>query len=115
MILRRKHLECTVGGSDKLYNLVLTDDDWTQPRYKITAAYGRRGAVLKNVTKGTFFAFTYAEEAFEKLVLEKTKKGYTDAQVRTSNTQATANLKKKKSIQPEENEPVNFRRISFEL
>lgn len=65
----------TEGSSDKVYQLQLQakDDGWV-----VNFQYGRRGSTLKADTKTpTPVDFVTARKAYDKLLQEKTKKGYT--------------------------------------
>lgn len=65
----------TEGSSDKVYQLQLQakDDGWV-----VNFQYGRRGSTLKADTKTpTPVDFATARKAYDKLLQEKTKKGYT--------------------------------------
>lgn len=65
----------TEGSSDKVYNAMLTQRDggWV-----VNFAYGRRGKALTTGTKTEKpVGYAAAEKIFEKLVREKTAKGYT--------------------------------------
>jgi predicted DNA-binding WGR domain protein len=63
--------------SDKIYEVDLCQ--LGEDRYLVNFRYGRRGSNLKEGTKtDTPVTLPQAEKAFDKLVLEKTKKGYQD-------------------------------------
>lgn len=71
-------LFCTEGSSDKVYqvSLVQRDSGWV-----VEFAYGKRGQTLKTGTKTLSpVIFTEALKLFNKLVKEKTAKGYTEDQ-----------------------------------
>ncbi len=62
------------GNSDKVYNASIEETDG---KYVVNFSYGRRGSALKSGTKTN--SPVYLEDAkliYNKLVNEKTKKGY---------------------------------------
>ena len=63
------------GKSDKVYEVDLCE---TEPDlYVVNFRYGKRGSTLKEGTKTVFpVAFDEASKTFDKLVTQKTKKGY---------------------------------------
>lgn len=63
------------GSSDKVYNVSLDDDGGT---YSVNFSYGRRGSSLTHGTKGKGLHLSKAEAIFDKLVREKTGKGYVE-------------------------------------
>lgn len=65
----------TEGSADKVYNAKLDQrpDGWA-----VTFAYGRRGKPLKIGEKIAGVDYETASEVYDKLVSEKTKKGYTE-------------------------------------
>lgn len=71
---RSVHLFYREGGSDKVYNAHLAEraDGWA-----VTFEFGRRGKPLKAGEKGAGLDFPKASAIFDKLVAEKTGKGYT--------------------------------------
>lgn len=76
-LIKRTTLHYQEGTSDKVYevDLCLVGSD----RYVVNFRYGRRGATLKEGVKTEQpVPLAQAEKAFEKLVGEKTKKGYQD-------------------------------------
>lgn len=67
-------LQFKEGNSDKVYEVDLCESG---ALYVVNFRYGRRGAELKEGTKTTApVSFTEAEKIFQKLVDEKTRKGY---------------------------------------
>jgi bifunctional non-homologous end joining protein LigD len=63
------------GSSDKLYQVTLEPTD---ERYVVNFAYGRRGSTLNTGTKTSNpVSFDEAKSIYDKLVREKTAKGYT--------------------------------------
>lgn len=78
------YLFCTEGSSDKVYQASLHSQDggWV-----VEFAYGRRGQTLKTGTKtSNAVSYTEALKMFNKLVKEKTSKGYTEDQTGLSYT-----------------------------
>jgi len=71
----------TEGGSNKFYTVGMfrsPSKDGTQ--YSVASAYGRIGYEPKVTFSGTYYdTKSDAEEAFDKLVAKKTKKGYKEA------------------------------------
>lgn len=62
------------GGSDKVYHVTLAkNDDGT---YTVAFAYGRRGSTLNQGSKYDGPSLTKARNAYDKIVSEKTGKGY---------------------------------------
>jgi len=67
-------LQFKEGNSDKVYEVDLCESG---ANYVVNFRYGRRGAELKEGTKTTTpVSFAEAEKIFQKLVDEKTRKGY---------------------------------------
>ncbi|MDY7013709.1 MAG: WGR domain-containing protein, partial [Cyanobacteriota bacterium] len=76
-LVKRTTLHFQDGTSDKVYevDLCCVGSD----RYLVNFRYGKRGAKLKEGTKTTqAVPLSRAEKLFEKLVSEKTRKGYRD-------------------------------------
>ena len=68
------------GGSDKEYHVQIETDRMQSNNsdYRVNFQYGRRGAALTAGTKtGVPVTLAEAEKIFDKLVKEKTGKGYT--------------------------------------
>jgi predicted DNA-binding WGR domain protein len=65
------------GGSDKVYRLQLENvgDTW-----QVNAQWGRRGKALQNGVKASGVSYDEAKGVHDKLLLEKTGKGYQIAQ-----------------------------------
>jgi predicted DNA-binding WGR domain protein len=73
-LVRQTRLHFKEGNSDKVYEVDLCE---IGGRYVVNFRYGRRGAALKEGTKTTNpVTQDEAEKIFEKLVSEKTNKGY---------------------------------------
>src|SRR5687768_11270440 len=67
-------LQFKEGNSDKVYEVDLCE---AGEKYLVNFRYGRRGTELKEGTKTTVpVSLTEAEKIFQKLVDEKTRKGY---------------------------------------
>ena len=62
------------GSSDKLYNADIVEDD--EGLFTVKVAWGRRGAKLNTGKKALRVSLKEAERAFDKVVRDKTKKGY---------------------------------------
>lgn len=62
------------GGSDKVYHAYLVED--SPGRWRVYGEYGRRGAPLQTATKVAASPYGLAAKAFNKLIAEKTGKGY---------------------------------------
>ncbi|MBD2578220.1 WGR domain-containing protein [Oscillatoria sp. FACHB-1406] len=76
-LIRRMTLSFQEGTSDKVYEVDLCQ---VGGGYLVNFRYGRRGATLKEGTKTTQpVTLARAEQLFEKLVTEKTRKGYREA------------------------------------
>ncbi|MDY6897085.1 MAG: WGR domain-containing protein, partial [Cyanobacteriota bacterium] len=76
-LIKRTTLHYQKDASDKVYEVDLCEV--AEDKYLVNFRYGRRGANLKEGTKTTQpVALTKAEQVFDKLVGEKTKKGYID-------------------------------------
>lgn len=75
LIIKRTDLDYVAGGSDKVYVLVMSQDRISKS-YSVQAFYGRRGNSLtpSHIFKGT--EQMAAENAFDKQVKSKQKKGY---------------------------------------
>jgi bifunctional non-homologous end joining protein LigD len=61
------------GSSDKVYNAAIVEDDGA---YSVQVEWGRRGANLNRGTKAVKVSLAAAEKAFDKVVKQKTRKGY---------------------------------------
>ncbi len=76
-LIKRKTLHYQKDSSDKVYEVDLCEV--AEDKYLVNFRYGRRGANLKEGTKTTQpVALKKAQQVFDKLVGEKTKKGYVD-------------------------------------
>lgn len=76
-LIKRTTLHYQKDSSDKVYEVDLCEI--TEEKYLVNFRYGRRGANLKEGTKTTQpVALKKAQQVFDKLVGEKTKKGYVD-------------------------------------
>jgi bifunctional non-homologous end joining protein LigD len=62
------------GSSDKVYNATIFDEG--DGKYSVEVEWGRRGAKLNRGKKANKVALAAAEKAYDKLVREKTSKGY---------------------------------------
>jgi bifunctional non-homologous end joining protein LigD len=87
------------GSSDKVYNVVIEEVQGSG-MYVVNFSYGRRGNSLQTGTKTNEpVSFSEAEKIFNKLVGEKTKKGY---RISASNTSTSIQV-----IAPTEEVPVS--------
>ncbi|WP_243146861.1 HEAT repeat domain-containing protein [Scytonema sp. UIC 10036] len=83
--MKRTTLHCQEGTSDKVYEVDLCQIN--EGRYVVNFRYGRRGTNLKEGTKTTQpVSIAEAEKVFDKLVGEKTKKGYRDISIPVTST-----------------------------
>lgn len=71
--LKEVELRYCEGSSDKVYIARVFKIGSV---YSVPCEYGRRGAALKAADKGTYATLSQATAAFDKVVLEKTRKGY---------------------------------------
>jgi bifunctional non-homologous end joining protein LigD len=62
------------GSSDKVYNATIIDEGGD--KYSVEVEWGRRGAKLNSGRKANKVSLAAAEKAYDKLVREKTSKGY---------------------------------------
>jgi len=70
-------LHCQVGGSDKVYHCMIREE---AGGYTVNFAYGRRGTALSYGSKTQSpVPMEKAEKIYDKLVAEKTSKGYAHA------------------------------------
>jgi bifunctional non-homologous end joining protein LigD len=69
------------GSSDKVYHLQLegVDEQWS-----VKAQWGRRGSALQSDTKMNGVAFEEAKRLYDRIIREKTGKGYQIAQATTN-------------------------------
>jgi bifunctional non-homologous end joining protein LigD len=73
-VVRSIQLFFQEGKSDKVYNATLIDEG--DDKYSVEVEWGRRGAKLSRGRKANKVALAAAEKAYDKLVREKTSKGY---------------------------------------
>jgi predicted DNA-binding WGR domain protein len=79
-LIKRTTLYFQEGTSDKVYEVDLCQVD--EKNYVVNFRYGRRGTNLKEGTKTTTaIPLTQAEKVFDKLIKEKTDKGYYDINI----------------------------------
>ena len=79
-------LHCSVGSSDKVYNI--TRIRASSARNDVFVEYGRRGSILKKDFKEIACSDSDADKTIATLLKEKTKKGYV---VQNSNTSTIVN------------------------
>jgi len=65
------------GTSDKVYNLSIAAS--AVGAWKVVAEYGRNGGKLKEETKGTGLDYSDAKDIYDRVLAEKIKKGYKQA------------------------------------
>ncbi len=112
-LIKRTTLQYTEGTSDKIYEVDICQT--TAEGYVVNFRYGRRGKSLKEGEKTTQpVSLNEAQKVFDKLVQEKTKKGYQDVtSVRiqpTTSTTIDTNLRKQAILKRlENNEPSNWK------
>ncbi len=77
-LIKQKVLYFSEGNSDKVYEADLCE---TQDLFVVNFRYGRRGANLREGTKTVFpVSYEEAETIFNKLILSKERKGYSEVQ-----------------------------------
>ncbi|MEM7712247.1 MAG: WGR domain-containing protein [Cyanobacteria bacterium P01_A01_bin.68] len=90
-LIKRTTLHYQKDASDKVYEVDLCEVE--SDKYLVNFRYGRRGANLKEGTKTTQpVALREAQQVFDKLVREKTKKGYIDISAASSVTPAVQSV-----------------------
>jgi bifunctional non-homologous end joining protein LigD len=73
-VVRSIRLFFQEGSSDKVYNAQILDEG--EGKYSVEVEWGRRGAKLSRGRKANKVSLAAAEKAYDKLVREKTSKGY---------------------------------------
>lgn len=73
MVINQTDLQFTEGTSDKVYMVAVHQ---FLDGYKLICHYGRRGSTLKEVDKGTFYSFHDAYNEYDRVIRQKTSKGY---------------------------------------
>ena len=73
-VVRSIQLFFQEGSSDKVYNAKIIDEGGG--KYSVEVEWGRRGAKLSTGRKANKVTLAAAEKAYDKLVREKTNKGY---------------------------------------
>jgi predicted DNA-binding WGR domain protein len=81
MQTERAELYFRQGSSDKVYHLQLEN---TQERWSVQAQWGRRGSALQSDIKVSDTTYEDAKRAYDRLLREKTGKGYQIAQATTN-------------------------------
>jgi bifunctional non-homologous end joining protein LigD len=69
------------GSSDKVYRLQL---EGVEEQWMVNAQWGRRGSALQSDTKVNGVAFEDAKRLYDRIIREKTGKGYRIAQATTN-------------------------------
>jgi bifunctional non-homologous end joining protein LigD len=73
-VVRAIQLFFQEGSSDKVYNATLLDEG--EGKYSVEVEWGRRGSKLSTGRKANKVSLAAAEKAYDKLVRDKTSKGY---------------------------------------
>jgi bifunctional non-homologous end joining protein LigD len=73
-VIRAIQLFFQEGSSDKVYNATILDEGGD--KYSVEVEWGRRGSKLSRGRKANKVSLAAAEKAYDKLVREKTSKGY---------------------------------------
>ncbi len=82
-VIENANLSYQENGSDKVYIVKLIEE--SQGKYNVQYAYGRRGSSLATGNKNTsLLAYDKAKKMYDKIIQEKTGKGYQDAGGNTS-------------------------------
>jgi bifunctional non-homologous end joining protein LigD len=81
MRTERAELYFQQGSSDKVYHLQLEN---VQEAWTVRAQWGRRGAALQNDVKADGVPFEEAKRVYDRILREKTGKGYQIAQTSTN-------------------------------
>ena len=69
------------GSSDKVYHLQLES---VEEQWSVNAQWGRRGSALQSDTKVSSVAYEEAKRVYDRIIREKTGKGYRIAQATTN-------------------------------
>jgi len=101
MQTERAELYFQQGSSDKVYHLQLEN---TQERWAVQAQWGRRGSALQSDIKVSDTTYEDAKRVYDRLLREKTGKGYQIAQI-TTNGDAPISVGLPASKEP----PVTYR------
>jgi bifunctional non-homologous end joining protein LigD len=81
MQTERVELYFQQGSSDKVYHLQLEN---VEEQWSVSAQWGRRGSALQSDTKVSSVAYADAKRVYDRLLREKTGKGYRIAQATTN-------------------------------
>ncbi len=89
-VIKTTSLYFQENGSDKVYIANLIEVDKASNKYKVVCQFGRRGSTLSETekTKGEV-SYGAADSAYNKVISEKTKKGY---QLTSGGTPGTASV-----------------------
>jgi bifunctional non-homologous end joining protein LigD len=85
MQTERVELYFQQGSSDKVYHLQLES---VQEQWSVNAQWGRRGSALQSDTKVSSVAYAEAKRVYDRIIREKTGKGYRIAQATTNGNTA---------------------------
>jgi predicted DNA-binding WGR domain protein len=77
-IMQEKRLEFIEGKSAKFYQLQLIENE-EEGNFDVMVDYGRIGTAGQRIVKAEGVEFTKANAVFEKMLKEKTDKGYVEA------------------------------------
>ena len=103
-------LHCTAGGSDKVYNMTI---NYVHGTYELVVEYGKRGSVLKEITKSTNRTMYEANRDWDELYTAKVQKGYKIVNQAKDGTLVP--LPKKAKTKPADAEEPKHRKITFDL
>jgi bifunctional non-homologous end joining protein LigD len=81
MQTERAELYFRQGSSDKVYHLQLVNED---ARWSVEAQWGRRGSALQSDVKANGVPYEEAKRVYDRILREKTGKGYQIAQATTN-------------------------------
>src|SRR6266852_4790513 len=81
MQTERVELQFQQGSSDKVYHLQLEN---VQEQWSVNAQWGRRGSALQSDAKVSCVAYAEAKRVYDRIIREKTGKGYRIAQATTN-------------------------------
>ena len=87
MQTERAELYFQQGSSDKVYHLQL---EGAQEQWVVQAQWGRRGSALQSDVKVSGTSYEEAKRVYERILREKTGKGYQMAQASANGNEAIA-------------------------
>ena len=83
----RAELYCQQGSSDKVYHLQL---EGAQDQWAVQAQWGRRGSALQSDVKVSGTSYEEAKRVYDRILREKTGKGYQVAHATSNGNEAIA-------------------------